>query len=130
MSSSILVIGVDPDAVDYADPNLPPGLTAEKVKAALAREAQTFVGRGDRIEQCMLPLDGSAQATLAAQLARGSYDCIVIGAGLRKPEPNLGLFEVVINLVHRHAPGAAIAFNTRPDDSVTAADRALAAHHA
>ena len=34
-----------------------------------------------------------------------------------------GLFEAVINAIHRAAPQAAIAFNTRPDDSGAAAAR-------
>ena len=38
-----------------------------------------------------------------------------------EPEEN----EAVINAVHRAAPGAAIAFNTRPDDSAAAAARWL-----
>jgi len=38
----------------------------------------------------------------------------------------LALFEAVINAVHKAAPGAAIAFNTRPDDSADAAARGLA----
>jgi hypothetical protein len=37
------------------------------------------------------------------------------------------MFEVVINSVRKAAPGAAIAFNTRPDDSADAAPRWLPA---
>ena len=122
---SILVIGVDPDAVDYTDPALPPGLTADRVRAGLAAVHGQFVARGDRADQCMLALDGSGAATVAAQLQGAAYDCVVIGAGLRKPEGNLELFEAVINAVHRHAPTAVIGFNTRPDDTVQAAERAL-----
>jgi len=42
---------------------------------------------------------------------------------VRLPPRNLALFEVVINAVRKAAPGAAIAFNTRPDDSADAAAR-------
>ena len=42
---------------------------------------------------------------------------------MRNPPPSLGLFETVLNAGHRHAPGARIAFNTRPDDSDVAAAR-------
>ena len=124
-SRTILVIGVDPNAVDDSDPASPPGLSADKVKAGLAAVQQQFEARGDRADQCMLALDGPGEATVAAQLTAAAYDCVVIGAGLRKPEPNLELFEAVINAVHRHAPGAVIGFNTRPQDTVEAADRAL-----
>jgi len=46
---------------------------------------------------------------------------------VRLPPRGLELFEVVINAIHRSAPGAAIAFNTRPDDSADAAARRVAA---
>ena len=67
---SILVIGVDPDAVDYTDPALPPGLTADRVRAGLAAVHGQFAARGDRADQCMLALDGSGAATVAAQVQR------------------------------------------------------------
>ena len=56
-------------------------------------------------------------------LRSANYDCVVIGGGVRLPPRNLALFEVVINAVRKAAPGAAIAFNTRPDDSADAAAR-------
>lgn len=37
----------------------------------------------------------------------------------------LELFEKVINLIRRHAPDAAIAFNSSPDNSVEASMRWL-----
>jgi len=42
---------------------------------------------------------------------------VVIGAGVRLPPSRLGVFEAVVNAVHRAAPRAAIAFNTRPEDT-------------
>jgi len=56
-----------------------------------------------------------------------NYDCVVTGGGVRLPPRNLALFEVVIDAVRKAAPGAAIAFNTRPDDSADAAARWVAA---
>jgi hypothetical protein len=46
---------------------------------------------------------------------------------VRLPPRCLVLFEFVINSIRKAAPGAAIAFNTRPDDSADAAARWLAA---
>ena len=60
---------------------------------------------------------------LETQLSRASYDCVVIGAGIRLPPRSLSLFEIVVNAVHRAAPGARIAFNTRPEDTAEAAAR-------
>ena len=59
------------------------------------------------------------------RLTGRAYDCVVIGAGIRLPPHSLAMFEAVINTVHRGAPGTAIAFNTRPEDSADAAARWL-----
>jgi hypothetical protein len=71
--------------------------------------------------------DETAGPTVERHLASKSYDCVVIGAGVRLPPRGLALFEAVINAVHKAAPGAAIAFNTTPGDSADAAARWLAA---
>lgn len=44
----------------------------------------------------------------------------MIGSGVRD---QLELFERTVNLVRRHAPDAAIAFNTSPSDTFDAAAR-------
>jgi hypothetical protein len=51
------------------------------------------------------------------------YDCVVIGGGIRLPPKSLPLFETVVNIIHKAAPDAAIAFNTRPEDTAAAAAR-------
>jgi hypothetical protein len=50
---------------------------------------------------------------------------VVVGGGIRKPEPLLELFEQVINLIRVHAPQATIAFNTTGENSVEAVQRVL-----
>ena len=62
---------------------------------------------------------------LEKQLASTKYDCVVIGGGLRIPPKGLTMFEKVINIVHKAATNAAIAFNTRPEDTADAAARRL-----
>jgi hypothetical protein len=52
---------------------------------------------------------------------------VVIGGGVRIPPKNLLLFETLVNAVHKAAPNAAIAFNTRPEDTADAAARWLTA---
>lgn len=64
---------------------------------------------------------------LEKQLASATYDCVVIGGGLRLPPKSLPLFERVINAVHKAAPNAVIAFNTRPEDTAETAARWLKA---
>ena len=65
--------------------------------------------------------------TVERQFRSTYYDCVVVGGGVSLPPRNLALFEIVINAIRKAAPGAAIAFNTRPDDSADAAARWVAA---
>ena len=119
----ILLLGLDPEAVDYSDPALPPGMNAEKIRAGIAVALKQFTDRGWESDVGYILPDESAGPTVERQLRSTNYDCVVIGAGVRLPPRNLALFEVVINAVRKAAPGAAIAFNTRPDDSADAAAR-------
>jgi hypothetical protein len=123
----VLLLGYDPETVDFSDPALPPGMTAEKIHAGIAVAMKQFAERGWEADLCLIRPDETAGPTVERQLASKSYDCVVIGAGVRLPLPGLALFEAVINAVHKAAPGAAIAFNTAPQDSADAAARWLAA---
>ena len=53
------------------------------------------------------------------------YGVVVVGGGIRKPDDLVELFEDVIDLIRRHAPQAAIAFNTNPTTSLDAAQRRM-----
>ena len=123
----VLLVGLDPETVDFSDPALPPGMTAEKVRAGIAVAMKQFAERGWDADVGFIRPDETVGPTVERQLASKSYDCVVIGAGVRLPPRGLALFEAVINAVHKAAPGAAIAFNTRPDDSADAAARWLVA---
>ncbi len=120
-----LIIGIDPEAVDYSDPNVPVGMTAEKLFADLADTQKQFADQGDHVDICAIQLDGSAEATVTAQLARSTYDCILIGGGIRKRDENLEMFERIINSIRRHAPSTPIGFVNGPQDSPKAAARIL-----
>jgi len=123
----VLLLGLDPETVDFSDPALPPGMTAEKVHAGIAVALKQFADRGWEGEVGFIRPDETAGPTVERQLASKSYDCVIIGGGVRLPPRHLALFEVVINAIRKAAPGAAIAFNTRPDDSADAAARWVAA---
>ena len=126
LMTRILLLGLDPETVDFSDPALPPGMTAEKVHAGIAVALKQFTERGWESDVGMIRPDETAGPTVERQLRSADYDCVVIGGGVRLPPRHLALFEVVINAIRRAAPGAAIAFNTRPDDSADAAARGLA----
>jgi hypothetical protein len=119
----VLLVGLDPATVNFSDPALPPGMTAEKIHAGVKLGLADMTARGWTAENCFIIPDETAIPTVEQRLKGDHYDCVVVGAGLRLPPNRLGLFEAVINAVHRIAPQAAIAFNTRPDDSGAAAAR-------
>lgn len=113
----VLVIGLDPATI--------PGWDPAPVQAAIARGQARFHDNGVEADLCLVALDENAEDAIVTALTREDYDCVVIGGGIRKQEELLILFEKVVNLVRRHAPRAAIAFNTGPDDSADAALRWL-----
>jgi hypothetical protein len=125
LMTRVLLVGYDPNTVDFSDPALPPGMTIEKIRAGIAVALEQFAARGWEAEVGFIRPDETAGPTVERQLASTSYDCVVIGAGVRLPPRRLAIFEAVINAVHKAAPGAAIAFNTRPEDSADAAARWL-----
>jgi len=119
----VVLIGFDPATVDFSDPALPPGMTAEKIHAGVKLALADFAARGWHAQNCFISPDETAVPTVESCLAGHGYDCVVIGAGLRLPPKRLVLFEAVVNAVHRAAPQAAIAFNISPEDSGAAAAR-------
>ena len=124
--SAILLIGVDPSTLNPADWGETPEQNA-MVQAALVECEQSFRNAGHDIDMCLLALNADLASVLAPRLRAKSWDVVVVGGGIRKPPELLSLFERVVNAVHRYAPQAAIAFNTKPSDSLEAAERWLAA---
>jgi hypothetical protein len=123
----VLFVGQKPETVDFSDPALPPGFDAKQIQAGIDLAEATMTERGWDNDICMIAPDDSGIAVLAAQLAGVDYDCVVIGGGLRIPPKGLVFFEKVVNAIHQSAPKAAIAFNTRPEDTAEAAARWIGA---
>jgi hypothetical protein len=98
-------------------------MTAEKVRAGTAVAVKQLNDRGWESDVGFIRPDETAGPAVERLLRSTNYDCVVIGGGVRLPPRNLALFEVVINAVRKAGPDAAIAFNTRPDDSADAAAR-------
>jgi hypothetical protein len=119
----ILFVGQKPETVDFSDPSLPPGFDAEKINAGIAVALAKIEERGWKGATCMITLDAAGSAMLEQALKGAAYDCVVIGGGLRIRPKSLVLFETVVNIIHEAAPKAAIAFNTRPEDTADAAAR-------
>jgi hypothetical protein len=124
----VLFIGQQPETVDFTDPMLPPGTTAEKIHAGIALALKQMAERGWRADLCLIQPDETAGPEVERMLTAQAYDCVMIGAGIRLPPHSLSMFEAVINAVHRAAPGTVISLNTRPEDSADAAARWLKAN--
>jgi hypothetical protein len=120
MNQRVIVIGIDPKAVAHL------GIDADMVLAALQQDQARFKAEGIASDLCLVGMDPEAATReIVESLRSHEYACVVIGGGIRKPEPMLEFFEVVINLVRQHAPHAAIAFNTNGGNSLEAALRWL-----
>jgi len=86
---AVLLVGYDPETVDFSDPALPPGMTVEKIRAGVTVAHVGFIRP-----------DETAGPTVERLLASTIYDCVVIGAGVRLPprgalqylKPSLTLF--------------------------------------
>jgi hypothetical protein len=116
----VLVIGLDP----YRVPGpWDPKPVAEAIEVGMT----ALANRSFHAEACLVGLDGSddIEARVTAALQARSWDCVVVGGGIREPEEQLELFESIINLIRRHAPQAAIAFSHTPHDLGDAAARSL-----
>ncbi len=100
----ILLAGYDPETVDFSDSALPPGMTAEKIRAGIEVASKQFAARGWKADVGFIRPDETAGPTVERLLASTSYDCVVIGAGVRLPPRHLAFFEAVINAVHKAAP--------------------------
>ncbi len=115
----VLVLGLDP----YRVPGpWDPKPVADAIEVGMAR----LEDRGYDAEACLVGLDGSddIEAVIGTALRAQQWECVLVGGGLRRTDDELGIFESIINLVHREAPRAAIAFNSTPQDL----DEAVARH--
>src|SRR5580704_6536876 len=85
----VLLVGLNPEAVDYSDPALPPGMNAKKIQAAIDLGLKQMTDRGWRAEACLIQHDATAGPAVERRLSATTYDCVVIGAGVRLPPKSL-----------------------------------------
>jgi len=71
--------------VDFSNPALPPGISAEKIRAGVALALKQMTDRGWKGDLCFIRLDGTAGQTVERHLASVDYAGVVIGAGARLP---------------------------------------------
>jgi hypothetical protein len=119
-SKRVLYLGIEPSLLDPASM---PGVDVSTLMAGIRAVLGRLEEHGYEARWCPVDLGETAEATVAAELERQRYACVVIGAGIRQGPPFFTLFERLINVVHARAPGAKICFNTRPGDTLEAVQR-------
>lgn len=114
----ILVLGIDPRRMGGG---FDPAPVAQAIETGMAKFAEQGIGA----QSCLFGIDGSdnPEELATAALTAQAWKCVIIGVGLRKADNELLLFERMVNLVHQHAPDAAIAFNTTLPEFYQAAAR-------
>lgn len=128
MAKTVLMIGEDPNLIDFSAPGMPPNMSAGKIMDGL-RGSRERLERAGYETTILLTRDAETVETQVLEALRGKhYEVIVIGAGLRTLPPMAEQFEKLINVLHEGAPDAKLAFNNRPDDSDAAALRWLQRH--
>lgn len=120
MAKKVLMVGWHPSVVDYSKY---PGLTAEKLEGALRADEKKLNDQGYDASMGFIFSGETATDQLVKTLEENTFDVVLIGAGVRKDDDHFLVFEKLVNVVHKHAPQARIAFNTGPTDSDAAVRR-------
>ena len=119
----VLFVGFDPARMNLDE--APVG-TAAQIQDGIDRSMQALEAAGYIATFCPLAEEGEdAEQIVRAQLQTRSFDCVVIGAGVRLLVKHTALFEALVNAVVEAAPGAKLAFNATPGDAADAVDRQL-----
>jgi hypothetical protein len=120
----VLIVGLEPSLIDFSDPTYgASGLNAAAVRAGLEADEAHLNALGYDAALCLIDFGETAETVLRERLAKQSFDCILIGAGVRLIAQNTYLFEKLVNLVHVDAPQAKFCFNTKPTDTAAAVQR-------
>jgi hypothetical protein len=95
-----------------------------EIKAGIERAMTELGDLGYDAHWCGVGLDPATAVSVVRRALEGrSIACVLVGAGLRKTDAALLLFEAVLNQVHSSCPGAALCFNSIPGDSAAAVQR-------
>jgi hypothetical protein len=87
----VLLVGLQPEAVDYSDPALPPGMDATKIQAGIEQGLKTITDRGWQADTCLIQPDATAGPTVERRLAPRHTIALSSGPGFCLPPKNLFL---------------------------------------
>lgn len=125
MKKKILIIGMDPHTIDFTNPEIPQGLSIEKIEKGANATLEKLHSMNYDAELFLIETGATDLSNLAKQLNEKNYDGVVIGNGIRSITTNFILFEKIINVVHTHASKSKIIFNTLPSNTAEAIKRWL-----
>jgi hypothetical protein len=117
----VLLIGLEPKFVDYA--TLPTHLDEPTLRAGLDADVHKLRDLGYDAEWLLVDRGETAESMVSAKLQAGTFDCILIGAGIRTIAPLFLLFEKLVNVAHEKAPRARLCCNTHPEDTAQSVQR-------
>ena len=116
----VLLIGLKSDAVDFEKW---PQLTKEKLEAAFVQVVSELNENGYDATWCLTDRGETAKEQVEDALLEYTPDIVLVGAGVRTDPDHFLLFETLINIIHKNAPKAKIAFNTLPYDTLESVQR-------
>ena len=121
----ILIIGLNPHTIDFKNPELPPGLSAEAIEKGTKETVEKLISIGYDTEVFLVNTGATDLSDLVERLNKKKYDGVVVGNGIRGVKSNFLLFEQIINVVHSQAAKSKIIFNSLPTDTDEAVKRWL-----
>lgn len=114
-NNKVLLIGVDTTKLKDT------GVT-EFDSATIRKEAedalQTLLSLGYDAKWHLIDVKSNISQTLTDELKLNDYDCIMVGAGIRRRPETLNLFELIINVIHFNAHKSKICFNADVYDTI------------
>ena len=81
--SAVLVLGLDPE---FVSPERMGGFSPAVVRAYLDAQIDRIRGLGHEVESCLVDFGETAETVLTNQLRSRTFDCVLIGAGVRDEE--------------------------------------------
>jgi len=120
----VMLLGILPSEVDFSKipPNMPM-MNEEILAKNLQKSEDELIAAGYDAKWLLVDLGKTAKTVLRQKLETNTYDCVLIGAGIRAMPENFDLFEQCLNIIHELAPTAKICFNQNPLDSLQAVKR-------
>jgi hypothetical protein len=99
-----------------------PAYTWAQIVEGVEKATKRLNAAGYEVTNCSVG-GSTAEREARKALQSGTYDVVVVGAGIRLNQEHLLLFEKVLNAVRELQPRAKIALHTTPEDFADAVSR-------